>query len=233
VAQLKDRFPLSRVVPDQGKEGGLYGAINAGIAGGGDAWDFFTYLNDDDLLGEGFQAMCRLHASDARSETIAFGCISNINGDGRRIMRMTVGPQPDQYKALLQMGTSPTGQQGMIFGRTVVEAIGPYSTRYRLCGDLDYWCRAMAAGFRFVFYPVEAGQFRVQKGQLSGDTETTRRELAQIVAQHFPERASRWERLQAKLTYRLYNSSRYLERVVRYGFKSSYQLLESKTPDAA
>ena len=104
------------------------------------------------------------HAVAANCNTVAFGCISNIDKTGRKMMGMTVGPNPQQYPTLLQMGISPTGQQGMIFGRQVVKAVGFYSTRYKLCGDLDYWCRAMAAGFRFVFYPLEAGQFRVQAG---------------------------------------------------------------------
>ena len=179
------------------------------------------------------RSMFKRHAMAGNRNTVAFGCISNIDGSGRKLMSMTVGPNPSQYPALLQMGMSPTGQQGMVFGRDVVDAIGLYSTRYKLCGDLDYWCKAMAAGFRFIFYPLEAGKFRVQDGQLSGDTETTRSELVQIAKVHFPKEASASEKLWAKLTYRLYNAPRYVQRIARWGFKSSYQLLESKAPNAA
>lgn len=232
VAALQTRFPNSRVITDQGSQGGLYGAINAGLAAAQEPWDFFTYLNDDDLLGRDFAAMFKRHALPANLNTVAFGRITNIDQLGRKLMQMTVGPNPRQYPALLHTGISPTGQQGMIFGRQVVESIGLYSSRYKLCGDLDYWCRAMAAGFRFVFYSMEAGKFRIQAGQLSGDTETTRRELAEIARIHFPRGASPGEKWRAKLVYRFYNAFRYLDRFMRSGLKTSYQLLESRPPNA-
>ncbi len=231
IAELQNRFPSSRVIADQGRQGGLYGALNVGLAAAREPWDFFTYLNDDDLLGRDFAAMFKRHALPANLNTVAFGHITNIDQLGRKVMQMTVGPKPRDYPALLHTGISPIGQQGMIFGRPVVEAIGFYSMRYKLCGDLDYWCRAMAAGFRFVFYPVEAGKFRVQAGQLSGDTETTRRELAEIAHTHFPEGASAVAKAWAKLVYRFYNASRYLDRFMRSGLKTSYQLLESRPPN--
>ncbi|HEY5812123.1 MAG TPA: hypothetical protein VIT23_05680 [Terrimicrobiaceae bacterium] len=232
VSALQTRFPYSQVVEDPGRQAGIYGAVNAGLSAARDSWDFFTYLNDDDLLGRDFATMFKRHAVPANRNTVAFGCITNIDQKGQELMKMTVGPNPHQYPALLQTGISPTGQQGMIFGRQTVEAIGFYSTRYKLCGDLDYWCRAMAAGFRFVFYPLEAGKFRVQEGQLSGDTQTTRSELAEIASLHFPEDASAAKKVWAKLVYRFYNRSRYWERFMKAGFKTSYQLLESRPRNA-
>ena len=74
----------------------------------------------------------------------------------------------------------------------------------------------MAAGFDFCFYSLEAGQFRVQKGQLSGDTDTTRRELAEIAGIHFPKERQ-GAKLRAKVIYRLYNSPRYFSRVHKMG----------------
>ena len=227
VAELRARFPRSHVVVDAGNEGGLYGAINAGLAAAQQPWEFFTYLNDDDRFGRHFTAMFKRHASVDNLRTVGFGCICNIDKAGRKVTGMTVGPYPQQYPALLQMGISPTGQQGMIFGRQVVETIGTYSTEYRICGDLDYWCRAMAAGFRFIFYPLEAGHFRLQPGQISGDARTLRDELQRIVQIYFPNEVSLLQKQVAKLTYRLYNAPRYLQRIVTVGFKSGYQLLES------
>ena len=194
-------------------------------------WDFFTYLNDDDLLGRDFTTMFKRHCIPGHLNTVGFGCISNIDRSGRKLMRMTVGPDVRQYPALLQIGISPTGQQGMVFGRKVVEEIGSYSTRYKVCGDLDYWCRAMAAGFRFVFYPLEAGQFRVHEGQISGDVTTLREELRLVTNANFPKQTPFPRKQWAKIAFRIYNLRRYWERVLRYGFKSSYQLLESKNQD--
>jgi GT2 family glycosyltransferase len=231
ISELKRRFPRSSVVCDQGEEAGLYGAINAGLAAAQESWDFFTYLNDDDLFGNDFAAMFKRHGVPSHLNTVGFGCISNIDGSGRRVMGMTVGPDVRQYPALLQSGVSPTGQQGMVFGRNVVEAIGMYSTRYKVCGDLDYWCRAMSAGFRFIFYPLEAGQFRVHEGQISGDVSTLRSELKCVTSANFPRQTAFLRKQWAKVVFRIYNLRRYSERILRYGFKSSYQLLESKTQD--
>jgi glycosyltransferase involved in cell wall biosynthesis len=227
VGELSRRFPCSHVVADGGREGGLYGAINAGLIAAEDPWHFFTYLNDDDRLGIDFAVMFKRHATAENLRTVGFGCIWNIDKTGRKLTGMTVGPYPRQYPALLQMGISPTGQQGMIFGREVVEAIGAYSTQYKICGDLDYWCRAMAAGFRFIFYPLEAGQFRLQAGQISGDVTTLRDELQRIVQIHFPMQVPVLRKKLAKATYRLYNAPRYFQRIARLGLKSGYQLLES------
>jgi GT2 family glycosyltransferase len=227
VAELSARFPRSRVIADRGREAGLYGAINAGLAAADESWDFFTYLNDDDRFGIHFEAMFKRHATAKNLSAVGFGYIWNIDKAGRKVTGMTVGPYPQQYPALLQMGISPTGQQGMVFGRQVVEAIGEYSTQYKICGDLDYWCRAMAAGFRFVFYPLEAGRFRLQRGQISGDVSTLRDELRRIARIHFPKEVSAAQKKLAKLIYRLYNAPRYFQRIARMGFKNSYQILES------
>ena len=124
ISELTTRFPQSRVVCDQGEKAGIYGAINAGLAAAHEPWDFFTYLNDDDLLGKDFTAMFKRHGVPGHLNTVGFGCISNIDRSGRKMMRMTVGPDVRQYPALLQIGISPTGQQGMVFGRKVVEGIG-------------------------------------------------------------------------------------------------------------
>src|SRR4029077_9596748 len=169
--------------------------------------------------------MFKRHATAENLRAVGFGSIWNIDRAGRKVMRMTVGPYPQQYPALLQMGISPTGQQGMVFGREVVETIGAYSTHYKICGDLDYWCRAMAAGFRFVFYPLEAGQFRVHEGQISGDVSTLREELRLVTNATFPKQTPSLWKQWAKVAFRIYNLRRYSERILRYGFKSSYQLL--------
>ena len=94
VKVLQERFPGSIVVEDQGSQGGIYGAINAGLSAAREPWDFFTYLNDDDLLGRDFGAMFKHHAVPANRNTVAFGCISHIDKEGRQLMPMTVGPNP-------------------------------------------------------------------------------------------------------------------------------------------
>lgn len=231
VGELQGRFPGCRVVPDAGREGGIYGALNAGLAAAANdpTWQWFTYINDDDLLAvPGFPELVRRHCHGGLPEnaaTVAYGDIVNIDAAGRPLGRMTVEPNPAHLGTLLQGGISPVGQQGMLFGRPVVEALGGYSLSHKLCGDLDFWARAHAAGFSFTYYPLEVGRFRIQAGQLSGDVALTRRELEAITAACFPVPASGWAKAVARLRYRLFNAPRYLERLRAVGFATSEQVL--------
>ena len=119
----------------------------------------------------------------------------------------------------------------MLFGRPVVDALGGYRLQFKLCADLDFWARAHSKGFRFVFYPWTVGSFRIQPGQLSGDTGLTRREQDVITAECFPDPVSGSGRRVARILYRLYNLPRYLERWRALGrLSTSDKMLESSTP---
>lgn len=205
-------YPECTVVADQGKSGGIYGALNAGLAAAPEGWDWFTYLNDDDLLDPGFNDLLARHCRPENAATVAYGDIMNIDPAGRPLGRMTVEPVPRRMPALLQQGISPAGQQGMLFGAPVVRALGEYRLKFKLCADLDFWARAHAVGFRFVYYPWTVGSFRIQPGQLSGDVSLTRREQDAITAECFPTPAGPVARRIARVLYRLYNAPRYLER---------------------
>ena len=141
VETLGRRFPDLTVVPDQGRAGGLYGALNAGLAAAdaaGVSWDWFTYINDDDLLSPGFAELVRRHCRPDRLASVAYGDILNVDPADRPLGRMTVERRGQDLPLLLQTGISPVGQQGMVFGAPVVRALGGYSREYRLCADLGF-----------------------------------------------------------------------------------------------
>lgn len=113
----------------------------------------------------------------------------------------------------------------MLFSRALVTRLGGFDTQYRICADLDFWARAMAAGNRFRYYPSEVGQFRIRRGQISGDVEATRREQDEIARRAFPKAGS-WPRPQlAKWRYRLMNLPRYLARSRSVGWVNSGDIL--------
>lgn len=227
---LAQTYPKCTVVPDQGRAGGIYGALNAGLAAVPEGWDWFTYINDDDLLEPaGFSQLLARHCQPENAGTVAYGDILNIDPAGRPLGRMTTERSPGRMPALLQQGISPAGQQGMLFGAPVVRRLGGYRLEYRLCADLDFWARAHAAGFRFVNYPWTVGKFRIQPGQLSGDVSLTRRELAAVTAESFPDAVPAPARWLARVLYRLANAPRYLERWRAVGrFSRSEAMLESR-----
>jgi GT2 family glycosyltransferase len=224
VQPLQERFPHALVVKDAGKEGGIYGAINAGIQAAPEGWAWFTYINDDDALTPGFGRMLAEHAARPDAEPVTYGNVRLINERGLTISFLTTERSPSFIPALLHAEISPLNQQGMLFRRDVVTALGGFDTRYRLCADLDFWARAMAAGFAFRHYPLEVGQFRIRRGQLSGDVSVTLREQNEIVHRAFPK-MSRIPQVIAKWRYRFMNLPRYLARTRTVGWTSSYRLL--------
>ena len=233
IESLARECPECAVVADQGRAGGIYGALNAGLAAAPEGWDWFTYINDDDLLDPtGFSRLLARHCRPENAATVAYGDILNIDAAGRPLGRMTVERSPGRMPALLQQGISPAGQQGMLFGAPVARALGGYRLEFRLCADLDYWARAHAGGFRFVYYPWTVGRFRIQPGQLSGDVTLTRRELVAITSESFPQPVSAPGRWLARALYRVSNLPRYLERWRAVGRLSRSEAMLASRPAA-
>jgi GT2 family glycosyltransferase len=227
VARLQARFPHVHVCADQGRTGGIYGALNAGLAAAPADWDWFTYINDDDALLPGFSAMAAREAATVEPADVAYGDVELIAENGRRISRITSERRPAWIPALLQQGISPLIQQGMLFRREWVRRLRGFDARYRLCADLDFWVRAYAGGARFRAHRVRVAQFRLRRGQLSGNTSVTEAEQSQIVARHLPRTISPMARGVARMRYRWCNLPRYLERVWSRGFQTSYELLQT------
>ncbi|HTQ32095.1 MAG TPA: glycosyltransferase [Opitutaceae bacterium] len=226
---LQARFPHAHVVPDNGKLGGIYGALNAALtqARMSAGWDWFTYINDDDALLPGFSEVLYRHLRSAFPESVVYGDVSMIDESDRTIALVTVERNPAWIPALLQQGISPLMQQGMLFRREIVESLGGFDSRYRLCADLDFWLRARAAGAGFRYYPARVAQFRLRGGQLSADTAVTVREQEEIVRRHLPVSVSYLRKQAAFWRYRVHNLPRYLARIRARGFQTSYRLLQS------
>jgi hypothetical protein len=224
---MRMRFPGVQAVADAGRSGGIYGALNAALQGVNVDWDWFTYINDDDVLLPGFSRMFHRHVGTAGTEPVVYGTVELIDGNDRRVSEITVESRPQWIPALLQSGISPLMQQGTLFRRDIVRRLVGFDTRYRLCADLDFWLRALVGGAKFRHFPVPVAQFRVRIGQLSGDTGQTEREQAEIVSRLLPKPEPAWKKAAARLRYRVCNLPRYLERWRTRGFATSYDLLQT------
>jgi GT2 family glycosyltransferase len=227
VPALQARFPHVHVCADQGKTGGIYGALNAGIAAASGRWDWFTYINDDDTLLPGFSTMLEREAAANASADVVYGDVELIDEDGRCVSRITTERNSTWIPALLQQGISPLMQQGMLFRRALVERLKGFDTRYRLCADLDFWVRAYAGGAKFRSHRARVAQFRLRRGQLSGNTSVTEFEQSDIVARHLPRKVTPVVRGFARVRYRWCNLPRYVARFWSRGFQTSYELLET------
>jgi hypothetical protein len=221
---LRSRYPHAMVVKDAGKEGAIYGALNAALQAAPKDWDWFTYINDDDALAPEFGRMFTEHTARPKPEPVTYGNVRLINEKGDTISFLTTERSPSFIPPLLHAEISPLNQQGMLFHRGVVDALGGFDTKYRLCADLDFWARALSAGYAFRHYPLEVGHFRIRRGQLSGDVSITMREQSEIVHRAFPK-MSKTLQLIAKWRYRFLNIPRYVGRARSVGWTSSYRLL--------
>jgi hypothetical protein len=225
VESLQARYPHAVVLADAGKAAAIYGAINVALRSSGDDWEWFTYINDDDELGPGFGRMAQEHFARANPEPVVYGDVRIIDDEGETISFLPLERDLSRIPPLLRAGISPLNQQGMLFHRSVVSELGAFDLRYRICADLDFWARALAAGHRFRNYRMEAGRFRIRRGQISGDVKLTAREQDEIACRLFPEAGGRWRRAWAKLWFRLNNLRCYLARIRKVGWRSSEELL--------
>ena len=91
VAALSVRFPVAQVVPEIG--GGMYAAINAGLAAVSD-WDAFTYLNDDDWLLPNFVRVAQTAARAGDRPLMVYGRVRLIDAQGHRLGAIPVSLTP-------------------------------------------------------------------------------------------------------------------------------------------
>jgi glycosyltransferase involved in cell wall biosynthesis len=225
VASLQARYPDAMVLADAGKAAGLYGAINVALDSAGEDWQWFTYINDDDELGPDFDQMAREHFARPNPEPVVYGDVRIIDDDGKTISFLPLERDLLRIPPLLRAGISPLNQQGMLFHRSVVNELKAFDIRYRICADLDFWARALAAGYGFRNYRLEVGRFRIRRGQISGDVKLTVREQDEIARRLFPAAGGALPTAWAKLWFRLKNLRCYAARIRQVGWYSSEQLL--------
>jgi hypothetical protein len=225
IAEMRARFPHCIVVRDAGREGAIYGALNAALEQAPMDWGWFTYINDDDALTPGFGCMAREHFQRSNAEPVTYGDVRIITDDGTPVSRITTEKSPRYFAPLLRQGISPLNQQGMLFRADVVRELKGFDLRYKLCADLDFWLRAHAAGHAFRHYPIEVGKFRIRAGQLSGNVALTIREQQDVVERVLPGSSSAFMLRWARLRYRVLNLPRYLERRRNAGWSTSNALL--------
>ena len=166
------------VLRDEGR--GLYAALNLGLRAPGD-WDAFTWLNDDDVLAEGFRAAWQELQTEPDWGAI-YGRVGLIDTGGAELGTLPIATEPADLIALLRGGIMPLAQPGTIIRRSVVERIGGMDETYRLAGDLDFFARALEAGIPFGHCSGRVADFRLRAGQLSQQQELGAQEFERAVS---------------------------------------------------
>jgi glycosyltransferase involved in cell wall biosynthesis len=214
--RLELEFPHCRIVEEKGP--GLYTALNTGFHTE-EPDDFFTWINDDDLLVTGGFERALLRLADDPTLDAIYGRVGLINGPGTPIGELPIARRPEDLPALLSSGIMPLAQPGTIFRWRVLKRIGTFDQGYRMAGDLDYFVRALQAGLRFGFHDEEVARFRLHTYQMSKDRITAAEEHARAIAKlpRLPSRGARWR-------FRWDNREVYWRRIRQHGFVNMNQL---------
>ncbi len=228
LAELAARFPKVVVVAEPTGNQGMYVAINAGLAAGGD-WEAFTYLNDDDVLLPDFTSAARtIREAGAGRPLVAYGGVRLIGAQGKRLGAIPISSAPELNRALYAQRLEPVFQHGTVVTRAVFDAIGGFDATLRFCGDSEFLARACARGIPFVCATRrEVAAFRLRAGQATKNRPAMIAERARVDAKLgllAPRPAAELRR--ARWRFRLANLAIYAERVARHGFVTFDELLE-------
>lgn len=215
--QLAAQHPQCRVEAETAGVKRMYQAINQGISVDL-PWDWFTYINDDDLLLPGFGPMAAAHMRRHDQDVIAYGETLYIGPDGARLFRTPRETNPKFFRMLMEQGLTPLIQQGTMVSRQTLRLLNNFSPDLVHNGDHDLFVRAVASGkVRFQFYPQYVGAFRIVAGQLSQAAGEVTEERNQITERHLPRGPKAWPRSLVVAYFRLKNIRTYLERFRRLG----------------
>lgn len=226
--ELRARFPRATVVCEPG--GGMYAAIDAGLAAVGE-WDAFTYLNDDDLLLPAFRKVLKA-TERARGAHIVYGGVRLIDANGRRLGAIPISRSPTLNRALYAQRLEPVFQHGTVVSRDAFEELGGFDSSFRLCGDSEFLARACLKGVPFICATGQAvAAFRVRAGQQTKNRAAMNDERRRVdeklgllatttTARH------RW----ARACFRFANVAIYAERIVRHGFVTFDDVLTRGRP---
>jgi len=223
--RLAREWPGSIVIAEPENARGLYAAINYGLwCAREEEWDWFTYINDDDLIRPGIDA-CLERANS--TDDLCYGIVEKIDELGNCIEPISTLRTESLYLPLVRGGISGFNQQGAIMRRTLCSRIGEFDTKLKICADLDYFVRAAAKGANLRFFPVVTGAFRIRPGQISQDISREHEEKLLVYQKSDLDRFLR-QSPRAKMIFRWQNSPAYLRRFLRGKFYTSYQLLSGK-----
>jgi hypothetical protein len=225
VAALAAQFPKTQVIAEPG--GGMYAAINAGLAVADD-WDAFTYINDDDLLLPRFTWVARVAEAAGGQPLVVYGGVRLIDAQGGRLGAIPISPAPSLNSALYAQRLEPVYQHGTLVTRAAWQSLGGFDESLRFCGDSEFLARACMTGVPFARAGGgEVAAFRLRPGQLTKNRAALHTERAHVdgklglLAARITLR-HRW----ARLRFRLANLPVYTERVARFGFIPFDTLLE-------
>jgi glycosyltransferase involved in cell wall biosynthesis len=118
------------------KDNGIYDAWNKGVANAHGDWIMF--LGADDTLEQDAFRKYRSFIASQKNSCIDYICAKNtyIDGKGQVLKIFGVPWRWQQFRRSMKLA-----HVGSLHRRTLFEEIGPYNTRFRICGDYELLLR--------------------------------------------------------------------------------------------
>jgi glycosyltransferase involved in cell wall biosynthesis len=170
------RYPCRTIVAS---DGGMYEAVNRGMRDV--RGDVVGYINADDEIAPGALGLV---ADAFRAHTEAqwlCGRLEYMDGDDRLLGAWT--PVSLSVRSYLGIGWSCIPQQTVWARRSFFDRVGPFDTRYRNCGDYEWYVRALKLSSPLIL-PRTLGRFRLHESNLSYDEEAMARESRMVQEEH-------------------------------------------------
>lgn len=229
---LQRRFPHCELVADTARSG-VYAAINLGItAAFSRPWDYFTWINDDDAFAPGFTTHLEAAlAHDGKEETWFYGGVRLRGPNDENLGHLAISRFSSDLVPLARLGINPLNQQGLLIPHSGLARIGRIREDMRICADVDLWLRGLRDGARFRMTCRTVAEFRLRRGQISGDVDLHRSEFAEAARALFPTPPSLLRGWLARTRFRLGNAFVYVERLRRCGWRGGFDLLQNPASD--
>jgi glycosyltransferase involved in cell wall biosynthesis len=125
----------------QGTDSGLYDADNKATAAS--SGELIGYLGADDLLLPGaLDAVVRAYQREHRPWVV--GGLRWLDGEGRSLGEIAAPPRWMSQHMMAALGWCCVGQQATYVTRQLFDDLGGFDTTFKVAGDYDFYCKALA-----------------------------------------------------------------------------------------
>ena len=198
-------------VVEEGKGKGVYAPVNHVLKMKAPHHEWVGYINDDDYW---LPDMKRLIDSVSENSTsdVFYGRVLYINEQGDPLI---VGSSSNRFESvpiLAARGIFAIPQPATLIRSDLYLRLGGFDETLRLLADTDFWIRAIMGGAHCRFIDKVCATYRLQPGQLSGDTKAFKLETDRMLAQH-GLRGDNWRGRIEEGRYRLENAKVYFTRL--------------------
>lgn len=165
LTSIVDRWGVARI----DDPGGLAAAINAGVAWGGDRYEYINWLGDDDALEPHTVHLVEGALDDDSSAVLAYGACRYVDPEGRELWISRAGRWAPR---ILKWGPDLIPQPGMLVRSDAWRTVGGLDESFRFAFDLDLLLKLQRVG-TFVNVDEVVSEFRWHGDSLTVSDRTT------------------------------------------------------------